>query len=190
MPWRRTLAVAATVLTLIATSATPQTTERTVPGIGPGNFLVVDQEKLFTNSRFGQRILADVEAATSELVAENTQIENALIAEETALTEQRPELAADQFRQLADAFDEKVQIVRAEQSQKSDDIGGRLNQARREFFQAIVPVLAEILREKLAVAILDKRTVLISVNLIDVTDLAVARIDARLGEGNIQGGEN
>ena len=184
------MAVAATVLTLIATAAHPQTTQRTVPGIGPGNFLVIDQEKLFTNSRFGQRILAEVEAATNELAAENSAIESTLIAEEGALTEARPGLAADDFRKLADAFDEKVQIIRAEQRQKNDAIGQRLNQARREFFQAIVPVLAEILREKLAVAILDKRTVLISANLIDVTDLAVAQIDARLGDGNTQAGEN
>jgi len=149
----------------------------------PGGFLVIDQEALFKNSAFGQRILLETDQATKDLVAENRQIEAKLVAEEKDLTDRRPGLPADQFRLLADAFDEKVQQIREEQSQKSDAIGATLDKNRREFFQAIIPVLAEILRETHAVAILDKRTVLISVNLIDATALAVSRIDQRLGDG-------
>jgi len=149
----------------------------------PGGFLVIDQEALFKKSAFGKRILSETDRATKDLVAENRQIETRLIAEEKDLTDRRPGLAADEFRVLADVFDEKVQQIRDEQSQKSDAIGAALDQHRREFFQAIIPVLAEILRETHAVAILDKRTVLISVNLIDATDIAVSRIDQRLGDG-------
>jgi Skp family chaperone for outer membrane proteins len=149
----------------------------------PGGFLVIDQEALFSRSAFGKRILAETDKATKDLVAENHKIEAQLVAEEKDLTERRPKMQPDAFRKLADAFDQKVQTIRDEQNHKSDQIGKALDQHRREFYQAIVPVLADILRETRAVAILDKRTVLISVNLIDATDLAVARIDAKLGDG-------
>lgn len=149
----------------------------------PGGFLVIDQDALFSRSAFGKRILAETDAATKALVAENRKIEKQLVAEEKDLTERRPKMKPDDFRKEADAWDQKVQGIREEQTHKGDEIGKSLDQHRREFFKAIIPVLADILRETKAVAILDKRTVLISSNLIDATDLAVSRIDEKLGDG-------
>jgi Skp family chaperone for outer membrane proteins len=51
---------------------------------------------------------------------------------------------------------------------------------RRAFFRAVAPVLGEILGEKGAAAILDKSTVVLSLTAIDITDEAIARIDAVL----------
>jgi len=44
-------------------------------------------------------------------------------------------------------------------------------------------VLSELLREADAVALLDVRSVILSADVADVTDLAISRIDARIGEG-------
>ena len=150
----------------------------------PGFILVVDRDALFTRTIFGNRILADVDKATEFLVAENRRIESELVAEERALTDQRPTLEPADFRDLADAFDEKVQSIRAQQQVKSEEIGAALDEARLAYFQAVVPILAELLRENRAVVMLEKRDVLISASLIDVTDQAVERIDARLGDGS------
>jgi Skp family chaperone for outer membrane proteins len=172
-------------LTVLAggTTGFAQTNTGEAPDFGTTGFLVIDQDLLFTRSAFGQRAIAQAEAATEELVQENTEIEDSLIAEEQALTDQRPNLSAEDFRRLADDFDEKVQRIRAEQSGKNDEIAEIINVARRDFFQAVIPVLAELMRENRALAILDKRTVLLSANLIDVTDRAITRIDERLGDG-------
>ena len=172
------------------TAGTAQTASETQPGNSSAGFLVIDQEQLFSRSAFGQNAIASAEAATGALVQENTAIEDQLIAEEKALTEQRPNLTAEEFRRLADDFDEKVQRIRGEQSGKNDAIAEALNLARREFFQVVIPILAEILRENQALAILDKRTVLLSANVIDVTDVAVERIDQQLGDGTSGNGEN
>lgn len=170
----RTLAVFAVTLLSWASIAAGQTQ------ITSGGFLVIDQERLFSDSAYGLQILSEVQKATEVLVAENRGIESDLIAEEKALTDQRPSLSAEEFRELADEFDDNVQRIRAEQDAKSDNIGARLDLSRRQFFQAIVPILAELLRESKALAILDKRTVLISVNLIDVTDTAIDAINRQL----------
>ena len=177
MGWR------AILLTLVSLLVAQPALAQSPLNVLPGGFLVIDQDALFARSAFGKRILAETDAATKALVAENRNIEAQLVAEEKDLTERRPKMKPEDFRKLADAWDTKVQGIREEQTHKSDQIGKSLDQHRREFFQAIVPVLADILRETRAVAILDKRTVLISSNQIDATDLAVSRIDEKLGDG-------
>lgn len=74
--------------------------------------LVIDQERLFSESQLGAAALSEIEAAALELAAENRRIEAELLAEEQALTEQRGEVTPAAFSDLADAFDAKVQRLR------------------------------------------------------------------------------
>ncbi len=74
----------------------------------PDAVIVIDQERLFQDSLFGRRITAELEERSAELAAENRAIEAELIAEERDLTVRRSELEPEEFRALADAFDEKV----------------------------------------------------------------------------------
>ena len=149
-----------------------------------GGVLVIDQDKLFSSTAFGRRISREVEEASAALQNENALIEAALEAEERSLTDQRPTLSAAEFRGLADAFDGKVQRIRSEQKAKSDAILAGLEDARLQFLEASFPILAAIMREKGAVVILNKRTVFLSVSFIDITGLAVERIDAEMGDGS------
>ena len=55
--------------------------------------------------------------------------------------------------------------------------------ARRFFVQATTPILVDLLRERGAAAVLDSRAVIYSVDGIDITDLALERIDSELGDG-------
>jgi hypothetical protein len=55
------------------------------------------------------------------------------------------------------------------------------------FLQASAPVLAQILQERGAVAILDRSAIILSFDRADVTDLAIARIDAVLADGAAPG---
>ncbi|MEM8632085.1 MAG: OmpH family outer membrane protein [Pseudomonadota bacterium] len=146
---------------------------------------MVDQERLFSRSEFGAAVAAIAEEASEALAAENRGIEAALGEEERSLTEQRPDLTPEEFRALADAFDQKVQTIRAEQDAKTDSIGTRFEGDRRRFFQAIAPVLAEIMRERQAAVIIDARTTLLSARGIDITEIALSRINDALEANSI-----
>ncbi len=146
--------------------------------------LTIDQEALFERSAFGRRLQAELSAAAAALAAENRSYEAELAEEERQLTEKRATMEPAAFRELAAAFDAKVVEVRREQDQKGRDIARRPDEARQRFFRAVIPVLTEIVRERGAVAILDARAILISAETIDVTDEAVRRIDATLGDGS------
>ncbi|MCV2870077.1 OmpH family outer membrane protein [Defluviimonas sp. WL0002] len=173
------LAVAA-VLPVAAQEASVTTGPRPVMT----SILVLDQERLFEGSLWGKRVVSEIEADSSALAAENRQIESDLETEEQALTEQRKTLPGEEFRALADAFDAKVIEIRRNQDAKARDLARLRDVERQAFLATAVPVLRGLLSETPgALVILDRRSVLIAADVIDITDEAIARIDTALGAG-------
>ncbi len=155
-----------------------------IPPLPRASILVVDAEAMFLESAFGRRLMAEIEAAGIALAAENREIEAALIAEEQELTDLRSSLSAQEFRSRADAFDQQVQRLRREQDQKSRDLANRSETARRAFLQAAQPVLETVMDRSGALVLLDRRSIFLARDAIDVTDAAIARIDLAIGDGN------
>lgn len=140
--------------------------------------LVIDFERAFLQSAFGRALNAEIEAAGAEIAAENRRIEEQLAEEEQRLTDQRAAMDPSQFRLLADAFDAKVQRLRAEQDAKAEALGTRGDDSRRDFLQAARPVIEQIMRATNAVVVLERRNVLIAADYVDITDNTIALIDA------------
>ncbi|WP_435659451.1 OmpH family outer membrane protein [Leisingera caerulea] len=155
-------------------------------GLPQSGILTIQPERLFSESAFGKRVEREMEAEGAVLTAENRRIEAELRREELELTERRSEMEPQAFRALADAFDQKVQDTRRRQEQKLREINQMGEEARREFISASLPVLQQILRETGAGAILDHASVFLSADAADITSLAIARIDAVLGDGAAQ----
>ena len=104
---------------------------------GADPVLTIDPDRLFGETVYGLRILQAVEERSTALARENRQIEAELIAEERALTDQRPTLSVEEFRALADAFDEKVQRIRGEQDAKTRDVQALRETEQQKFFNDI-----------------------------------------------------
>ena len=147
------------------------------------DFIVVNQDRLFIESAFGQRVLEDIRVESQALAEENRRIEQALIAEEQAITEQRPTMTPEDFRALADEFDVRVTDIRIAQDRKARSLTTRDEEERRRFFNAAVPILGALMQEFGAVAIFDQRAVFLSDDRIDVTDIAIERLNETLGTG-------
>ncbi|MCC6304506.1 MAG: OmpH family outer membrane protein [Rhodobacteraceae bacterium] len=147
--------------------------------VGPG-LLTIDPERLFTGSKLGRRMTAELETALRDLGAENRRIEAALAAEERDLTERRKTLSPEEFRPLAEEFDRRVEGIRAAQDAKSRALNRRRDEDRQRFLETALPVLAQILGEAGASVILDRRAVFLSFDEIDITDRAIERLDATL----------
>lgn len=145
--------------------------------------VTLDDERLFTESRFGKAVLARQEADKQALIAENRKIEAGLEAEERDLTERRASLPKEEFEPLAAAFNTKVEGIRAAQDAKSRAITDRFDAERQRFLVSASPVLVQIMAERGAVAIISKRAVIAGFDNIDITEAAIARLDATLGDG-------
>jgi Skp family chaperone for outer membrane proteins len=146
----------------------------------PVAILTIDQERLFIESEFGKALIAREAARAKELEAENARIESDLVAEEQDLTDRRATLSAEEFTAMATAFDEKVVRIRAEQDAKLRDLTRSRDGERTAFFRAAVPVLRDLLVEREALAIIDQTAIILSLSAIDVTDAAIAKVDAAL----------
>ena len=152
-------------------------------GLQETSILTVEAERLFAESAFGLRVSREIEAESAVLAAENRRIEAELTAEEQDLTDRRPSMEADAFRILADAFDEKVIQVRREQETKARELAQKLDQARIDFLNAVLPILERMMQEANAGVILERTSVFLSADVTDITDLAISRINQVLGDG-------
>jgi Skp family chaperone for outer membrane proteins len=171
-------AVLAAALALAAGAAAAQSPQVELPP----PILIFDAERLFADSALGRAVDAEVEEAARRLSEENRRIEAELLAEERALTDRRAELAPEDFRPLAQAFDEKVQRFRAEQDEKERALAELREAGRQRFLERAVPVLSDIVRERGALVLLDRRDVFLSADAIDITEAAIARLDGAPGD--------
>lgn len=176
-------------LTTLALAAAPVLAQEAAPrtlGQVQSAVLTIDTERLFNDSAFGRRIAEELRAATDALGAENRGIEAQLTAEEQDLTERRPGMEPEAFRAEADAFDARVQTIRSEQDAKERALQDRVTEGRDTFLAAAAPVLGEIMQGAGASVILDRRSVFLALGAVDVTDAAIAAIDAAIGDGSAE----
>ncbi len=152
-------------------------------GVVQSDVLVIDIERLLSETAYGKRLQSEIEAARDALIARNDRIAAELEAEERALTEKRATTEPGAFREMADAFDAKVTEQRRESERLSRELERRRDLAPVQFMRVVQPVLGEVLQEAGAVVLLDVRSVILRAEVADVTDLAIARIDARIGPG-------
>lgn len=148
--------------------------------------LTIDVDRLLAESRFGQRLAEDLRERTEALGAENERLRVELTEEERSLTERRSNMEMDAFRAEADAFDQRVQGIRADQDAKLQSLENDVEQSRRDFLNAVTPTLGRLMIDSGAAVIMERRDVFLSASLVDITDEAIVAIDAQLGDGLAQ----
>ena len=160
-------------------TATGQTADLQVVGATP--ILTIDTEAAFGTSLFGVQLQHDYQKAAEALVAENSKIEADLAEEEQELTDLRATLDPVAFRARADAFDEKVQRMRAAQDAKAREVQAMNDTGEVQFLEALTPILADIARDRGAVVVFERQQVLLSAESIDITREAISRLNEQLG---------
>lgn len=145
--------------------------------------LIIDSERLFVETEYGRRIANDVAAQAAEMQAENERIVAELTEEERSLTRRRPEMTPEAFRIAAEEFDTKVQDVRRVRDAKNLELQQASAEGRARFESQVQGIVANIMLERGAAIVLEQRTVVLSVRAANITDAAIARIDAELGDG-------
>ncbi|MDP5307790.1 OmpH family outer membrane protein [Paracoccus spongiarum] len=162
---------------------------RTIPtnGADPSDptaaVLTIDQERLYAESAWGRRALRELEEQGARIADENERQAAQLSEEEAELTRQRTALDPAEFRRRAEAFDSRATAVRRERAQAVQDLNAAADADRAAFYQAALPIMGEVMQDRGAVAVLDRRTVFISLDAIDITSDLIRRLDASLGDG-------
>ncbi|MDO5657066.1 MAG: OmpH family outer membrane protein [Paracoccus sp. (in: a-proteobacteria)] len=161
----------------------PQALGLELTGPAQAQVLAIDPDRLFAASAWGRRAQTLLEAQAAEIAAENERLERQFTADEQALTAARDSLAPDEFRRRAEAFDVSAQSVRRERAEALRGLSERADAERAAFLDAAVPVIAQVMEEHGASVLLDRRTIFLADERIDITGELMGRIDAQLGDG-------
>ena len=139
--------------------------------------LVMDLDRAYETSKFGQSMRDAFNVDNQSVTEENVTILNALKEEELQLTEDRANLSPEDFALAAANFDAKVQEIRRVRLEKIRLVEEHFKRLKPIFFQRIDPFFDVVMREFNATAILEKSSVVRSIEAIDITDLLVERVD-------------
>ena len=170
-------------LVAVLTSLNMGSVEAQEIGVVRSEILILDTDRLLGETLLGQRLTAKYQADRENLIARNRQIEIELEAEEKALTDLRAEKLPAEFRALADSFDIKVQGIRRDSERAARDLERSRELAPVQFMRMAEPVLAQVMRDSGGSVIIEKRGVLLHANIIDITDVAIDRINDEIGNG-------
>ncbi|MRX49605.1 OmpH family outer membrane protein [Paracoccus sp. S-4012] len=180
---RRAAAALAVGLALPAAAAAQAPVAPPPPVAAPASpILTIDQDALYRDSAWGRRAQAELEARGNALAAENDRIVADLEAQDDALTALRESLPPEEFRARAEAFDAHVQETRRERDLAARALLAEADADRTAFLRAVLPVFGAVMAERGALVVLDRRTVFLSADAIDITGAMIARIDATIGD--------
>ncbi|MEJ6401804.1 OmpH family outer membrane protein [Yoonia sp. 2307UL14-13] len=150
----------------------------------PPQVLIIDSDRLYAETLYGRRLEAELAAEISAVQDENDRIAETLREEELNLTDRRPDMDPEAFREEARAFDEKVQEVRTSRDAKAVELQAKRAAARARFEEQVQGIVANVMLERGAVMVMEQRNVVLSVRTVNITDDVIVRVDAQLGDGS------
>ncbi|MCH2077146.1 MAG: OmpH family outer membrane protein [Rhodobacteraceae bacterium] len=139
--------------------------------------LTIDSSRLLPGTVLGQSLLAGLAEEREAFAAESERIAAEFRAEELDLTAKRGTLPREEFAELAEAFDVRVQAARVERDEGEAALAARSESQEILFLREVRPILGQIMEEAGAVVLLEADTVLLRNGAIDVTALAITRIN-------------
>ncbi len=140
----------------------------------------MDIEKIFSNSKAGQSLIGQIKTRAEALQATRDKAQKELEGDAKKIDEQKTLLAQEALRAKADDLRLKEIAKNQELQQELRKLEASQLTARNEILKALQPILKDVMAEKKASMIMEKRAVLISSPDIDVTDIVVKRLDGVL----------
>jgi Skp family chaperone for outer membrane proteins len=149
-------------------------------GAPTARILMVDVRIVMSLSKVGQDIQRQVEALKQQATRDLNGEGEALKREETQLQQQAAILAPDvKARRIRD-FQAKATAFQGKIQQRGGLIQGGVLKARQQIEEALGPILQGIMKERGATLLLDRSSVLLAPNAIDVTQLVIQRLDMKM----------
>lgn len=158
-----------------AQDAAPPTANTPAPKI-----LVIDRSAILRGSKVGEDIAKQVKAYTSSAETEFKGESDHLKAEGQKLQQQLAILSPSVKKQRIAAFENEQKAFQAKVQKRQDEIQGGVLQARQQVEQALGPILKGIMTERGANLLFDRSVVVLGTIDVDVTALAIDRLNKKL----------
>jgi Skp family chaperone for outer membrane proteins len=142
--------------------------------------IVIDRTFIMQRSAAGKDMVTQTQNLSKQAETQFRSEETALQSEAAQLQQQLAILAADVRDKREKDFVAKQQAFQTRVQQRQQEIQAGFNKAARQLEVALEPILQAIMRERGANMVLDRQAVIIASVDIDVTPLAVQRLDKAL----------
>ena len=153
---------------------------------GPTKVLVIDRNAILLASKVGQDVVRQVngyrQTAEKEFRAEGESLQK----EGQALRQQIAILAPDVKAKKIRDFQAKQTAFERKVESRQGLIQGGVFQARRQVEGALGPILQGIMQERGANLLIDRGSVVLGANSMDITSLAVQRLDKKMPSVKVQ----
>ena len=109
--------------------------------------LVISHEKIFNDTNLGKAIFKKFKDKEKILLIDAERIEKLFIEEEKELTLSRPNLDTNEFLNLANDFDKRVELERVNQRNKEAVINENLKKWKKNFFNIfMIPIIQDFMK--------------------------------------------
>ena len=108
--------------------------------------LVISHEKIFNDTNLGKAVFKKFKDKEKILLIDAERIEKLFIEEEKELTLSRPNLDTNEFLNLANDFDKRVELERVNQRNKEAVINENLKKWKKIFFNTfMIPIIQDFM---------------------------------------------
>ena len=121
-----------------------------------GSILVISHEQILSSTKLGKGIIKKLQESEETLRSEAEKEESYFIAEEQRLTKERESLSVEDFLELSNDFDRKVEAERQNQRQKEQAVKKRWIKWKRDFYNIyMIPIVERFMKGYGATLVID-----------------------------------
>src|SRR5712671_6407148 len=150
------------------------------PGAAAPRIIVIDRQFILARSLAGQEMMTQAQNLSKQSETEFKAQEQLLVTEAGQLQQQLAIMAPDVRDQKEKEFTTKQQAFQARVSQRQAEIQAGLGKAGHVIEVALEPILKALMAERGANMVFDRGSVILSTADVDVTPVAVQRLDKAL----------
>ncbi|MEQ1890263.1 MAG: OmpH family outer membrane protein [Alphaproteobacteria bacterium] len=144
------------------------------------NILVVDTIRIQEQSAASKGVQTQIRDFETKLQTQAKSAEEKLKAEEVGLKQQQTLLAPEQFDVKRREFETKVGNEQRKLQQTQQDFQTAVRNAQTTLLKALEPILKELMTERGANLIVDRRMVMTASDSLDVTATVIERLNKKL----------
>ena len=147
---------------------------------------VIDLNYILTNSKASIDASKQIEKIQMNVEEDLKLIEEDIISERERLIEQQSVMAPEAFEEKVKDFEKKVQNSQINRQESVRKLELMIQQARSTILDELKPILVEHSKEKGITVILEKNTVILSSDEMDITSAVMKKLDKQISKIDVK----
>tara|TARA_B110000037_G_C16862019_1_gene400439 strand:+ start:68 stop:631 length:564 start_codon:yes stop_codon:yes gene_type:complete len=141
---------------------------------------IVDINLILTESNAAKSATKQFEKIQKKTEEDISNADKEMLEERNKLIEQQSVIAPEAFELKAKDYEKKLQNYQNDKQIKLRNLEGVLQKVRNQILDEVKPILEELSKEIGITVILEKNTVLLNANNMDITDKVVKKLNKKL----------